>query len=715
MNRIKLGLSIIDSATAYAGKITKQRVKAMSNPLFGNNTAKIADDAGMDVIKISKQAKQKTITPEEFNTNYCKTKDDDLRIFPFEKNKVVQIAQRADGSYDKEILDCIFDIKKMGVKDGTRIEYAADMTEFLMHNGRIDDEMKQSLISFIERTKDYSNLDGFFYFFNEFPKNYSFETRKEILEFLHSVPEAITTGYDAGENTARIIGRYIGADISKQEVQKRINNLKNMYKGIIDGDNRYYYTSSLSDLNKDNLCKFIDSGLIPNYQICEYFDSHTETVLNALKPLREKGISTFYIKDTDTLNILISDKDSQIKRIIAAQPDNKYTHFEGKASNFDKNKCSLAMHNNDTRIDILLDKNTQEIISTSKIKKTNFGMTARTRSLENKGEQIIEYRWQEGTCPQLKSEKNILPNEERFYTEANVPGQLDVFRIKDGKVEVLSRGFRDSVTGETVVKRNFSSSAGIKTNYHYLSQKDGSYTLDYIIRNKSGKVLMRNKRHVKALSENHFAHTINGKKYDVLIENNIVKITEQNGKVTIIDLNKHVFEGENNEKILETLKRIPPDELLKFKNIKNPKFLPSNEDSQCTYNYIADLEHFSHIEVSEKDTDKMFIYLHELGHLNLYTLDEKSLNNIRKVYAREVELYKSKTNGYSKGTMDYLIENTEHYQNSHEHNNIGALAEVFADVYAHLKYPNTDPDLAERTVKFMEDFPETIAEISKYL
>ena len=711
MNRIKLGLSLIDSAAGYACKTAKQQAKAVSSPLFKNNMT-LVDDIGIDTIKISKQAKLKNITQEEFKTNYIKTEDDELRIFSFEYDKVVKIAQNADGSFNKEILDCIFDIKKIGLKDGERIDYAADMTEFLMHNGRIDDEMKQSLIFFIEKTKDYRNLDEFFC---SFSKNYSFETRKEILEFLHSVPEAITTGYEPGEETARIIGEYISTDLSKQDVKKRINNLKNMYKAIVDYDDKHYNAESLRNLNEDNLSKFIDSGLIPNSQICKYFDSHADEVLSALKPLQEKGVRSFYIRDTDTLNILISDKDSQIRRIIAAQPDNKYTHLLGRTGKFDKNQCALSMYNNDTGISILLDKNTQEIISTYTMKKTSTGITERIRLLDNKGEQITEYRWQEGTCPQLKYEKITLPVEARFYTEASVPGQLDVFRMKDGKAEVLSRGFRDPVTGETIVKRNFTSGAGIKTNYHYLSKKDGSYTFNYIIRDKSGKVLMRNQRRVKTLSENHFAHTINGKKYDVLIENNTIKITEQNGKVTIIDLSEHVFEGENNEKILETLKHIPPDELLEFKNIQNPKFLLSKDASQCTYDYIPDLDHFRYIEISEDDTNKMFTYLHELGHLKLHTLEPEVLDKIKKVYAKEVELYKAKTNGHSIGTMDYLVENTEHYQNSDEYNNIGALAEVFADVNAHLKYPNTASDLAERTVKFMEDFPETIAEISKYL
>lgn len=62
--------------------------------------------------------------------------------------------------------------------------------------------------------------------------------------------------------------------------------------------------------------------------------------------------------------------------------------------------------------------------------------------------------------------------------------------------------------------------------------------------------------------------------------------------------------------------------------------------------------------------------------------------------------------------MNYLVDNTEHYLNK---NGYGAIEEVFADTNAHLMTPNTDNTLTERTVKFMEQFPETIAEISKYL
>ena len=110
----------------------------------------------------------------------------------------------------------------------------------------------------------------------------------------------------------------------------------------------------------------------------------------------------------------------------------------------------------------------------------------------------------------------------------------------------------------------------------------------------------------------------------------------------------------------------------------------------------------------------MFIYLHELGHLKCDILDSAALDNIRKVYTREVKLYKAKMCGYSIGSMDYLVDNTEHYLNRYN-DSLGALEEAISDVNAQLKYPNSDRYLAERTVKFMEDFPETIAEITKYL
>lgn len=711
MNCIKTGLSLINSVAKNSNKSIKQCSKVVSSPLFENKATTIADDIGIDTIKLSKKT-QKTISPAEFKANYCKSVDDELQIFPFEEKKVTQIAQKADGNYDKEILDCIIDLRKKGLEKGDRLDYASSMTELLLHDGKIDKEMKQKLISIIEKTENYDNLNGFFYKFNSIsPIPYEFTVKKEILEFLHSTPEILSRGYERGETSAKIIRKALNGDLNKQDVQKRLNHIKAMYKTLAEDDSICNVDYLLDDLGKENFNKFIDSGLIPNSQFCEYFENHADDVLKAIKPFQNKGIQTFAIEDASMLDVLLTENNSPLKKIITTIPDNKYSHFEYVTSSLDDTRGILSMQSSKDGFWITFDKNTNEVISVNERNFTNLGFQQKTKFMSDNKEVMQKYRWQEETVPQLKYEKIKSGGEEIYYTEANIPGQADVFRVKDGKVEVLSRGFRDPISGETVIKRNFSSHSGIKTNYNYSSQNNGSYTLDNVIKDKNGKVLMNNHRNVEKLGENHFRHTINGKKYDVMIKGNTVKITEQNGKQTFLDLNEYVFEGELNDKILDTLRQMPPDELLKFKNIKNLKFLLSKEGSQCVYDYKLTLDSFKHIDIFDENADDMFTYLHELGHLKRYTLDTKSLDNIKKVYAKEVELYKAKTRGYSIGTMDYLIDNTEHYLND----DIGALAEVIADVNAHLKYPNNDPDLAERTVKFMEEFPETIAEIAKYL
>ena len=384
--------------------------------------------------------------------------------------------------------------------------------------------------------------------------------------------------------------------------------------------------------------------------------------------------------------------------------------MRGKIEPYDTNNYVITLrNNNDTNgIGCTLNKNTNQIQSIRHFKMSE--TKAELSGVVPKKNRTISQEYSIGLdeYPYLRKETVQSKNERIFLIDSNISGQADVFRAKGRKIEVLSRGFRDPITGEEIVKRKFKSYNKVKTNYKYKSRKDGNSELSYTIKNRSGETLMRVRRHVQRVGENHFVHKINGKSYDVVFENNIVKITEDNGSQTVIDLSKHVVAGENNQKILETLKKLPPDELLNLKKLENPQFSHA-EESACNYAFGRNLKD---ITIAKEDAEKLFTYLHELGHLKFNQLQLEEVENIKKMYLKEVERLKKETNCVNIGTMDYLIDNSEHYLNQ---SGYGAIEEVFADTNAHLMTPNTDNALTERTVKFMEQFPETIAEISKYL
>lgn len=607
-----------------------------------------------------------------------------------------------------------------------RIESAANMTAFLLDkNGKVDKQMKKALIEFLEKSKNYDAIDFFFGEFKLPERNYySQETKKGILGFLEDCPEILQSkDISIIPDNTDIINSYIPANLSDKEASHRLENLKRIYQNLIENDKiydshylldlinpRYYSSGTTSEKAMEYFERFMDSGLMPNLKICDYYLDHTDDVIRGINNLKKQGIEFVDIRDADVLEQVVSGQNPKISEFISENAKQGFNKLDGKIQSYDTNNYVITLRNyNDTNgISCTLNKNTNQIQSIRHFKMSE--TKAQLSSVLPKKNRTISQEYSTGLdgYPHLRKETVQAKNERIFLIDSNISGQADVFRVKGRKIEVLSRGFRDPITGEEIVKRKFKSYNKVKTNYKYKSRNDGNSELSYTIKNRSGQTLMRVRRHVQRVGENHFVHKINGKKYDVVFENNIVKITEDNGSQTVIDLSQHVVAGENNQKILETLKRIPPDELLNLKKLENPKFSQA-EESACNYVFGRKLDG---ITIAKEDTEKLFTYLHELGHLKFNQLQLEEVENIKKVYFKEVERLKKETNCLNIGTMDYLIDNSEHYLNQ---SGYGAIEEVFADTNAHLMTPNTDNSLTERTVKFMEQFPETIAEISKYL
>ena len=727
MNRIKLGLSILNSAS----KAVVSRAKSVTSPIIRTETAKLADDVGMDIVNISGKSNPKTITQAEFELNYIKTENDTLRIFPFEKDKAVRIAQKADGSYDKEILDFIFEIKRLGLQDGNNLSASVDMAQFVLNNGRLDSQMKNELLNFINTTKACDRIDDFFYEINNhFHINYNIETRREILKLFTSFPEEVKDwGFSRG--MARLIKGYITEGLDTAEITRRISKLKDIYDNY---DYRSYNPGNLIRLAEPNVyrkfagadkdkayqyfCDFIDSGVEPSEAMLDYYVKCPDKVLDAIKIFKERGIKYIDLDDDFARDLVCNpDKKSILEKLLKDNCENKYDELLISSSPYSPNLYTIGLADDTGGISYIFDKGSSELISVTKTKMTDTVLKRKKIVPAKHTEAVQEYRAVSGEVhEQLKNERISTAEDIRYYIENNIPGQGDIFRVKNGNVEVLAKSFRDPITGETVIKRHFTSYAGVKSNYNFTSTRDGNYSLSYMIKDGEGNTLMNINRSVQTIDDNHYVYMLNNRKYDVQIENNLIKITEQDGKQTLINLDDFVLAQENNEKILEMLRRMPPDELLKIKNIKSINqrlnFVPSDDESGCVYSWTQSFGNLKYIAIGPEDCDTMFVYLHEIGHLKGHLLEKEAVEKIKETYIREVNKYKENMDGLFVGSMDYLVDNTEHYLNKE---GLGALEEVIADVNAHIKYPNSDRDLAERTIKFMEQFPETIAEIAKYL
>ncbi len=104
-------------------------------------------------------------------------------------------------------------------------------------------------------------------------------------------------------------------------------------------------------------------------------------------------------------------------------------------------------------------------------------------------------------------------------------------------------------------------------------------------------------------------------------------------------------------------------------------------------------------------------FLHELGHHKASAIEDEDWNRILAVYHKELNAYKSKTTSHELHMIDHIIENSDHYLNRKH----GAIEEICSDTNALLSLPNTERGIAERILVLQEMFPETMAEIAKYL
>ena len=109
--------------------------------------------------------------------------------------------------------------------------------------------------------------------------------------------------------------------------------------------------------------------------------------------------------------------------------------------------------------------------------------------------------------------------------------------------------------------------------------------------------------------------------------------------------------------------------------------------------------------------NRIFVFLHEFGHHKASLITEDVWNRILAIYHRELTAYKAQTTSNELHMFDHIIENSDHYLNEKH----GAIEEIFSDTNALLNLPNTARGLAERVLILQEMFPETMAEIAKYL
>lgn len=435
--------------------------------------------------------------------------------------------------------------------------------------------------------------------------------------------------------------------------------------------------------------KLTSSGIVPTNGVVEALNDETEMAMSMLSMLAN---SRFRILDIDNyaLTQILNNTSSNIRKVVLQELQQAHDRaVMMKTDRFNPSQYLVVVD----KEKYVFDKSTEKLLS-------HCSGSFDEMQIENcsQGATIhIRYNMADGYGSLLDKEITENSGQKTYFQQASVDGQLDVFRVNNDSVDILSRAVLDPFTGEYVIKQNLKSPAGIEVQSRFLQQPNGESEYTYSI-----KSLLDLRRTYKIVDENNFVSTINGQQYDINVSGDFLNVTTK-GVTETIDLKALVPSGD--ERIIDMIKHLPGDKIIEIKTSGLKEVTP----------YFLDPEGSGQrdgvIRLGEHHLANPFIFLHELGHLKASKIDDGVWNRILAVYHKELAEYKSRTTSSELHTIDHIIENSDHYLNKKH----GAVEEIFSDTNALLGLPNSDRGIAERVLIIQEMFPETMVEISKYL
>lgn len=522
-----------------------------------------------------------------------------------------------------------------------------------------------------------------------------------------------------------IFKNYIKPDLPVSEQLARIESLSKITNNIAE-------INPLIDIVRTaewthnpvshQLCELVDeffkSKVLPTKAVANVFlTQHPDTIrefFNCVKPLTSLDVDFVELNEYALRKIVMlkdNAKLDKVRSLVKAQKDTKGKSLIVRGGTINTSLYTVTLSNSAGYKSFRYDKVTDELSETVVAKTADKVTTIESRNFVNN--KIVSHQFDVNnefigeTITQMDSKGKIKFKE--FTIPSNVPGQYDVYRqMPDGKIIVKAKAFRDPVTGEYRMVRNLTSPSGVKSKINYSESNDGSYTYDYVIKNKEGQII--DETHVKysVIDENHFVSEVNGIRYNVERNQYGILVTPE-GKCTTL-LNFKELIKEYDPAIVSTVLRLPGDELLNLKNLyvnisKSENAFNANTETLRRGIPMASGD----IYIGDYFKDSANVFLHELGHLKFKRLKDSELEEIKTVFEKELAAYKKVSCGADERLVGYLID-TEHYLNDRD----GAIEEAIADILAMRRVPmDKDADVAIRNLKFSEAFPETVACVNK--
>lgn len=645
----------------------------------------------------------------------------------------MESAKVAEDLFDKTYLDTYKVIEQYAKRDGYLIldyDSIPRIMEFLKTKDGFSVSMQNKIIEFLktcpeEYTKSLSNLYGY--------RNNSPLVKEKILDLnirIHNEFDDICCqcGEIFGDDFVQALVKYASPKLPEKEILKRIDKLSKIadnVKGIQPFneliDSIGYVEKEYQAVQNNLVQRFLNLNIMPTEsavnQLIKGSLESRENFLKIIKPLTDLKADGLAVNKFTIENILKNEDKTVLNDIIKFIKSNKnYKKFgvSIRENSLNPNEYQIGFSNNKYNKCYMFDKKTHKMTSTMEGKIGDTTLTVSTENFVlNRNVESLNFRNDCSVIDETVIQKTKTGTQKytEYTKESPMEGQFDVYRtLPNGKIKALGKSFRDPITGESIVRRNFTSPSGAKVTYNYNADKIGNYDFNYIIRNQKGDVIMNQRHAQKILGHNHYLSVVNGQKYEVKLNKHMLTVTPEGQKPIKINLDE-IVDDTVNPKIYDTIAQLSADEILNLKRF-NVKIVKCLDEENALYTGEKIWDSHKYIEVGEKTADSKFVLLHELGHLKDARISDADYEKILKVYKQEVEKIRNSTTKSEQGLMEYLID-TEHYLNVKR----GAIGELVADANAQ-KSVITDINLGDigiRSIKAQEYLPETIATISKIL
>ena len=743
-------MRIETAITKIGTKIFKQAERAYVKPAceiraFGSIESKLKPLAD-DVVEIGNKTKSLQTLPIKPQRQLISEADFKKQMLSLRlggygaDKKFMESAKIGEGLFDKGYIDSYKALQQYARRDGELIldyDYIPRIMDFIKTKDGFSANMQNKIIEFLKTChKKYAKSIPNLSIYNK----QSPLVKEKILDLnikIHNEFDDI--GYASNEwfadNFTEALARYVNKELPEKEILKRLEKLSYIadnsrkispFSELIDSaaPNIYLSKEWIAEQNKI-VQKFLDLNIIPTEHAVEQVTKGSFEAKNKffhiMQPLIDLKVAGIKVDEYAIENILKSNDKTVLNDIIKLIKSNKNykdSRIDILENSLNPKEYQISLRSKDKNLYYIFDKKTHKMTSRDKM---NFGniLTASSENIALKREvKGLNRRYRDGSViDETIVQKTRVGNQKytEYTKESSMEGQLDVYRIlPSGNIKVLGKSFRDPITGEAIIRRNFKSPNGAKVSYNYNADKSGNYDFDYIIKNKKGEVIMNQKYAQKILGQNHYLSVINGQKYEVKLNKHILTVTPEGQKPVKINLKKMV-EDNVNSKIYDTISQLPAEEILNLKkfNVKIVKSLDKENAASRSKGLFDELfGNPRYIEIGDTTAESKFVLLHELGHIKNEKISDVDYEKILKVYKQEVEKIRKSTTQSEQELMAYLID-TEHYLN----NGKGAIEELIADANAQ-KSVITDIHLGDggiRTIKAQEYLPETLATISEVL